>query len=90
MTVWKRPVWAVQHAHRISLIEAINGRQALEIAKRLFGPDGGPYKVPRNQKQEMIAANLMGTKIITRSLQRHATEDSPLPLQPARRKRDAR
>jgi hypothetical protein len=81
----KRDVWAIQHARGVSLIESITGHGAVDIARTMFGPSGGPYKLLRNQDHEIRAAKLMGTKIITRRIQKHAAENPALSIQRPRR-----
>lgn len=89
MSEWKRLLWAIGYAHGVCLVKHENGQQAALIAQQVFGPANGPYRVLKNQDQEVAAAKIVGVDIIFQEPPHHATKSSTLPVQRTRRKRDA-
>lgn len=89
MSEWKRLLWAIGYAHGVCLVKHENGQQAALVAQKIIGPAYGPYRVLKNQDQEVAAAKIAGVNILTQELLDHATKSSALPVQRTRRKRDA-
>ena len=68
MSQVEQPIFAVQHAFGMSLVQAPSRTQALQVALHEFGNSGYPYVVPKEQAQAIEWAKSMGASVLSKGV----------------------